>query len=140
MMVSMFDFNVRLKMAEYKAYTIRLDPLVGDEYEKIANSLGLKPAEYFREILTSNLHLNTIRSEVDRIENLVQDFDKNIKNVLERFTHENRFNEKYYEDVGGVYMMLIGILMKLNMEKDDIKNMQNRGTTYAKNNYIGKTE
>jgi hypothetical protein len=26
MMVSMFDFNERLKMAEYKAYTIRLDP------------------------------------------------------------------------------------------------------------------
>ena len=58
----MFDFNERLKMAEYKAYTIRLDPLVGDEYEKIANSLGLKPAEYFREILTSNLHLNTYKS------------------------------------------------------------------------------
>ena len=28
----------------------------------------------------------------------------------------------------------------LILGKDDIKNMQNRGTTYAQNNYIGKTE
>ena len=58
----------------------------------------------------------------------------------ESSTVAEEFKEKYYEDIGGVYMMLIGILMKLNMEKDDIKNMQNRGTTYAQNNYIGKTE
>jgi hypothetical protein len=34
-------------------------------------------------------------------------------------------------------MMLIGILMKLNMEKEDIRNMQARGTAYAQNNFIG---
>jgi predicted DNA-binding protein len=127
-------------MSRLKLYGVRLSEEVGKQYEEMASQLGLTPAEYIRDVLTNNLHTISLKSEVNRIEEIVNSLDKNIKNSLEKFTHENRFNEKYYEDVGGVYMMLIGILMKLNMEKDDIRNMQNRGTTYAQNNYIGKTE
>ena len=127
-------------MSGTRTITIRLDNNVADEYERMANLGGVKPSSYIRSILTNNLYLANMQTEVSRVENMLVEHEKSMKKVLEKFTVENQFKEKYYEDVGGVYMMLIGILMKLNMEKDDIKNMQNRGTTYAQNNYIGKTE
>ena len=56
---------------------------------------------------------------------------------VERFQNENSLNEKYFEDFGGIYMMLLGVLMKQNVAKEEIKEMQSKGTIYAKKNFIG---
>ena len=127
-------------MADYKAYTVRLDPLVGEEYEKLADNLGLKPAEYLRDVLTNGLYVNTIKNEVARVENLINDHEASMRKVLEKFTVDNQFNEKFYEDIGGLYMMMLGALMQLKIEKDDIRGMQAKGVSYAHNNFLGKVK
>ena len=84
-----------------------------------------------------NQTISNIKNFDIALNDYYNDFEKNMNHSLTTFTQENCFKEKYYEDFGGVYMMLIGILMKLNMEKEDIRNMQARGTAYAQNNFIG---
>ncbi|MBJ8424331.1 MULTISPECIES: hypothetical protein [Acinetobacter] len=124
-------------MNSTRTVAVRLDNQVAQEYERLAQLNGDKLGTYLRDLLTRNLHMTSIERQVSRIETLVDDFEKNMNHSLTTFTQENCFKEKYYEDFGGVYMMLLGILMKLNIEKEDIRNMQAKGTTYAKSNFIG---
>ena len=124
-------------MNSTRTVAVRLDNQVAQEYARLAQLKGDKLGTYLRDLLTSNLQMASIERQASRIETLVNDFEKNMNHALTTFTQENCFKEKYYEDFGGVYMMLIGILMKLNMEKEDIRNMQVRGTAYAQNNFIG---
>lgn len=127
-------------MSRLKLYGVRLSEEVGKQYEEMASQLGLTPAEYIRDVLTNNLHTISLKSEVNRIEELVNGLDKNIKNSLEKFTHENRFNEKYYEDFGGIYMMMLGLLMQQKVDREDIRGMQAKGISYANANFKGKKE
>lgn len=123
-------------MAEYKAYTVRLDPLIGDEYEKTARELGLKPAEYLREILTNNLHLINLKSEVGKVEYLLKEFEENLKKSMVKFKSENALNEKYFEDFGAVYMMMLSFILNQNVDQQQVRNIQKTGLNYAHENYI----
>ena len=104
----------------------------------MASEMGLTTGEYSRIVLTNNLHTVSLKNEVNRIENIVLDFDKSMKKSMEKFTVDNQFNEKFYEDFGGIYMMMLGALMQLKIEKDDIRGMQSKGVSYAHNNFLGK--
>ena len=125
-------------MSGTRTITIRLDNNVADEYERMANLGGVKPSSFIRSILTNNLYLANMQTEVSRVENMLVEHEQSMKKVLEKFTLENQFNEKFYEDIGGLYMMMLGALMQLKIEKDDIRGMQAKGVNYAHNNYLGK--
>ena len=124
-------------MNSTRTVAVRLDNQVAQEYERLAQLNGDKLGTYLRDLLTRNLHMTSIERQVSRIETLVDDFEKNMNHSLMDFTQKNCFKDKYYEDFGSVYMMLIGILMKMNTEKEDIRNMQAKGSAYAQNNFIG---
>lgn len=135
--LSLFKEN-GVKMSKLKLYGVRLEEVVGKEYEQMASEMGLTTGEYLRIVLTNNLHTVSLKNEVNRIENIVLDFDKSMKKSMEKFTVDNQFNEKFYEDFGGIYMMMLGALMQLKIEKDDIRGMQSKGVSYAHNNFLGK--
>lgn len=124
-------------MNSTRTVAVRLDNQVAQEYERLAQLNGDKLGTYLRDLLTRNLHMTSIERQVSRIETLVDDFEKNMNHSLMDFTQKNCFKDKYYEDFSSVYMMLIGILMKMNTEKEDIRNMQAKGSAYAQNNFIG---
>lgn len=89
-----------------------------------------------RDLLTSNIQMASIERQVSRVEELVNEFEKDINRSLDKFTQQNRLNEKFYEDFGGVYMMLLSTLMQLKVEKEDIRGMQAKGDAYAQRNYL----
>ena len=97
---------------------------------------GDKLGTYLRDLLTSNIQMASIERQVSRVEELVNEFEKDINRSLDKFTQQNRLNEKFYEDFGGVYMMLLSTLMQLKVEKEDIRGMQAKGDAYAQRNYL----
>lgn len=123
---------------KYRTYALRLDEEVAVYYEELAGTDGIRPSKLFQKILTNNFQSVGIKHQADRIEQLVDDFERNLKFTLDKFQNENSLNEKYFEDFGGIYMMLLGVLMKQNVLKDEIKEMQNKGAIYAKKNFIGE--
>ena len=123
-------------MNSTRTVAVRLDNQVAQEYERLAQLKGDKLGTYLRDLLTSNLQMASIERQASRIEALVNDFEKNMNHSLTTFTQENCFKEKYYEDFGGVYMMLLGTLMQLKVERDDIRGMQRQGNAYAQKNYF----
>ena len=123
-------------MNSTRTVAVRLDNLVAQEYERLAQLKGDKLGTYLREILTSNLYMTSIERQVSRVESLVNEFEKDINRSLDKFTQQNRLNEKFYEDFGGVYMMLLSTLMQLKVEKEDIRGMQAKGDAYAQRNYL----
>ena len=123
-------------MNNTRTVAVRLDNLVAQEYERLAQLKGDKLGTYLREILTSNLYMTSIERQVSRVESLVNEFEKDINRSLDKFTQQNRLNEKFYEDFGGVYMMLLSTLMQLKVEKEDIRGMQAKGDAYAQRNYL----
>ena len=124
-------------MNSTRTVAVRLDNQVAQEYERLAQLKGDKLGTYLRDLLTSNLQMASIERQASRIETVVNDFEKQINYSLDKFTEANYLNKKFFEDFGSVYMMLIGILMKMNTEKEDIRNMQAKGSAYAQNNFIG---
>ena len=123
-------------MNSTRTVAIRLDNLVAQEYERLAQLKGDKLGTYLRDLLTSNIQMASIERQVSRVEELVNEFEKDINRSLDKFTQQNRLNEKFYEDFGGVYMMLLSTLMQLKVEKEDIRGMQAKGDAYAQRNYL----
>ena len=123
-------------MNNTRTVAVRLDNLVAQEYERLAQLKGDKLGTYLREILTSNIQMASIERQVSRVEELVNEFEKDINRSLDKFTQQNRLNEKFYEDFGGVYMMLLSTLMQLKVEREDIRGMQAKGDAYAQRNYL----
>jgi predicted nucleic acid-binding Zn-ribbon protein len=123
-------------MNSTRTVAIRLDNLVAQEYERLAQLKGDKLGTYLRDLLTTNIQMASIERQVSRIEELVNEFEKDINRSLDKFTQQNRLNEKFYEDFGGVYMMLLSTLMQLKVEKEDIRGMQAKGDAYAQRNYL----
>ncbi len=122
---------------KYRTYALRLEEEVAAYYEGLAETDDIRPSKLFQKILTNNFQSVGIKHQADRIEQVVDDFETKLKLTLERFQNENSLNEKYFEDFGGIYMMLLGVLMKQNVAKEEIKEMQSKGTIYAKKNFIG---
>ena len=123
-------------MNSTRTVAVRLDNLVAQEYERLAQLKGDKLGTYLRDLLTSNIQMASIERQVSRVEELVNEFEKDINRSLDKFTQQNRLNEKFYEDFGGVYMMLLSTLMQLKVEKEDIRGMQAKGDAYAQRNYL----
>ena len=123
-------------MNNTRTVAVRLDNLVAQEYERLAQLKGDKLGTYLRDLLTSNIQMASIERQVSRVEELVNEFEKDINRSLDKFTQQNRLNEKFYEDFGGVYMMLLSTLMQLKVEKEDIRGMQAKGDAYAQRNYL----
>ena len=123
-------------MNSTRTVAIRLDNLVAQEYERLAQLKGDKLGTYLRDLLTTNIQMASIERQVSRVEELVNEFEKDINRSLDKFTQQNRLNEKFYEDFGGVYMMLLSTLMQLKVEKEDIRGMQAKGDAYAQRNYL----
>lgn len=111
--------------------SIRLNEDVAKDYQKMADARGIKLSSYLREVLSNNLHTVSIKNEVDRFEGIVHNMESNMLKAMHEFTNENKISEKYYQDFGSIYMMLLGTLMQLKVDKEDIKKMQNRGTEYG---------
>ncbi|WP_340601118.1 hypothetical protein, partial [Acinetobacter sp. HZNU-JH01] len=124
-------------MQDFRTYTIRIDTQVAEYYEKLADSEGIRASKLFSKILTNNFQSIGIKHQADRIEQVVDDFERKLKLTLEKFQNDNSMNDKYFEDFGGIYMMLLGVLMRQNVAKEDIKEMQSKGAIYAKKNFIG---
>lgn len=122
---------------KYRTYALRLEEEVAAYYEGLAETDDIRPSKLFQKILTNNFQSVGIKHQADRIEQVVDDFERKLKLTLEKFQNENSLNEKYFEDFGGIYMMLLGVLMKQNVPKEEIKEMQSKGTIYAKKNFIG---
>ena len=123
-------------MNSTRTVAVRLDNQVAQEYERLAQLKGDKLGTYLRDLLTSNLQMASIERQANRIETLVNDFEKQINYSLDKFTEANYLNEKFFEDFGRVYMMLLGTLMQLKVERDDIRGMQRQGNAYAQKNYF----
>ena len=123
-------------MNNTRTVAVRLDNLVAQEYERLAQLKGDKLGTYLRDLLTTNIQMASIERQVSRVEELVNEFEKDINRSLDKFTQQNRLNEKFYEDFGGVYMMLLSTLMQLKVEKEDIRGMQAKGDAYAQRNYL----
>ena len=102
----------------------------------MAQLKGDKLGTYLRDLLTSNLQMASIERQVSRIETLVNDFEKDINRSLDQFTQANSLNENLLGDLGEIYMFQIGILMKLQMEKYEIRGMQAKGKSHAKASYL----
>jgi len=102
----------------------------------LAQLKGDKLGTYLRDLLTSNLQMASIERQASRIETVVNDFKKQINYSLDKFTEANYLNKTFFEDFGGVYMMLLGTLMQLKVERDDIRSMQRQGNAYAQKNYF----
>ncbi|MDH0713242.1 hypothetical protein, partial [Acinetobacter johnsonii] len=83
-----------------------------------------------------NLQMASIERQVSRIETLVNDFEKDINRSLDQFTQANSLNENLLGDLGEIYMFQIGILMKLQTEKYEIRGMQAKGRSHAKASYL----
>ncbi|MFW1759807.1 hypothetical protein, partial [Acinetobacter guillouiae] len=109
---------------------------VAQEYERLAQLKGDKLGTYLRDLLTSNLQMASIERQVSRIETLVNEFEKDINRSLDQFTQANSLNESLLGDLGEIYMFQIGILMKLQTEKYEIRGMQAKGRSHAKANYL----
>ena len=67
---------------------------------------------------------------------IVNDFEKDINRSLDQFTQANSLNENLLGDLGEIYMFQIGILMKLQTEKYEIRGMQAKGKIHAKASYL----
>jgi hypothetical protein len=112
-------------MNSTRTVAVRLDNQVAQEYERLAQLKGDKLGTYLRDLLTSNLQMASIERQANRIETLVNDFEKQI-NYLDKFTEANYLNEKFFEDFGHIYMFQIGILMHLKVDRGDIQGMQTK--------------
>lgn len=123
-------------MNSTRTVAVRLDNQVAQEYERLAQLKGDKLGTYLRDLLTSNLQMISIERQASRIETLVDDFEKQINYSLDKFTEANYLNKKFFEDFGGIYMMLLGTLMQLKVDKEDIKRMQNRGVEYGRSHFL----
>lgn len=122
-------------MNNTRTVAVRLDNLVAEEYERLAQLKGDKLGTYLREILTSNLHMTSIERQVSRVESLVNEFEKDINRSLDKFTQINALNENFLEDFGEMYMAQLAILMQLKFEKYEIRGIQAKGVNRAKNRY-----
>jgi hypothetical protein len=100
-------------MNSTRTVAVRLDNQVAQEYERLAQLKGDKLGTYLRDLLTSNLQMASIERQASRIETLVNDFEKQINYSLDKFTEANYLNKKFFEDFGGVYMMLLSTLCLL---------------------------
>jgi hypothetical protein len=125
-------------MNNTRTVAVRLDNLVAQEYERLAQLKGDKLGTYLRDLLTSNIQMASIERQVSRVEELVNEFEKDINRSLDKFTQQNGVNEKLYEDFGHIYMFHLGALMQAKVEKEDIRKMQSQGTNYANRNYLGE--
>lgn len=122
-------------MNNTRTVAVRLDNLVAEEYERLAQLKGDKLGTYLREILTSNLHMTSIERQVSRVESLVNEFEKDINRSLDKFTQVNALNENFLEDFGEMYMSQLAILMQLKFEKYEIRGIHARGVNRAKDRY-----
>lgn len=120
-------------MSDTRRYNLRLDNSVADYYDEIARVEGIATPTIFRKILTNHMHTIAMKTQADRIENLVDRVEKRI----EEFEEKNNFNEKFYEDFSGLYFMMLWVMMKSNASKDEIRAIQAKGYTYADENYKG---
>ena len=123
-------------MNSTRTVAVRLDNQVAQEYERLAQLKGDKLGTYLRDLLTGNLQMASIERQVSRIETLVNDFEKDINRSLDQFTQANSLNENLLGDLGEIYMFQIGILMKLQTEKYEIRGMQAKGKIHAKASYL----
>ena len=122
-------------MNSTRTVAVRLDNLVAQEYERLAQLKGDKLGTYLREILTSNLYMTSIERQVSRVESLVNEFEKDINRSLDKFTQVNALNENFLEDFGEMYMSQLAILMQLKFEKYEIRGIQAKGVNHAKARY-----
>lgn len=127
-------------MSNTQQISIRLDADISKEYQKMADARGMPFSTYLREVLSNNLHTLSVKNEVDRFEDIVHDMEKNLLNAMKKFTDENKIGDRYFEDFGGLYMMLLGVLMQLQVDKEDVKKMQNRGIEYAQSRFLEKNQ
>ncbi|WP_270402831.1 hypothetical protein [Acinetobacter guillouiae] len=116
-------------MNSTRTVAVRLDNQVAQEYERLAQLKGDKLGTYLRDLLTSNLQMVSIERQANRIETLVNDFEKQINYSLDKFTEANYLNEKFFEDFGHIYMFQI-------VDRGDIQGMQTKGNAYAQKNYF----
>ncbi|WP_312321281.1 hypothetical protein [Acinetobacter variabilis] len=120
-------------MSDSRRYTFRLDNDVADYYDELARAKGVTTPILFTNIMTNNMQEIAMKTQADRIEDLVDRVERRI----EEFEEKNNFNEKFYEDFSGLYFMMLWVMMKSNASKDEIRAIQAKGYTYADENYKG---
>ena len=123
-------------MNNTRTVAVRLDNLVAQEYERLAQLKGDKLGTYLRDLLTSNIQMASIERQVSRVEELVNEFEKDINRSLDKFTQVNALNENFLEDFGEMYMSQLAILMQLKFEKYEIRGIQAKGVNHAKARYF----
>ena len=119
-------------MSDTRRYNLRLDNSVADYYDEIARVEGIATPTIFRKILTNHMHTIAMKTQADRIENLVDE----LSNKIDQFEENNHLKETYFEDFSGLYMMLLWLLMKNGASKDEIRSMQAKAAAYAENNFL----
>ncbi|WP_329417901.1 hypothetical protein [Acinetobacter indicus] len=120
--------------------TIRLEDEIAKSYEEMAGAKGISLTTFIQDILVGNLHTVSLTNEVTRIEDVLDSFERRLNRSIEKFSSENTLNDKYFEDFGGVYMMMLGLLMQQKVDREDIRGMQAKGISYANANFKGKKE
>ena len=120
--------------------TIRLEDEIAKSYEEMAGAKGISLTTFIQDILVGNLHTVSLTNEVTRIEDVLDSFERRLNRSIEKFSSENTLNDKYFEDFGGIYMMMLGLLMQQKVDREDIRGMQAKGISYANANFKGKKE
>lgn len=121
-------------MSDTRRYNLRMDSSVADFYDELAQSQGLKTPVLFREILTSHMHTIAIKTQVDRFENLIDDFEARINNKIDAMDD----NSKFYEHFGTVYMLLMWLVKEGRISEADLRIVLNRGREVGKQIYESK--
>lgn len=121
--------------SKYKTYAIRLPHEVAEYYEQLAMSDDMRASKLIAKILTNDFQSIGIKHQADRMENIVDNFEVKLKEILENFSQKNLPNNKFFDDFGGMYIMLLSLLNKHQHTSDEIKQIQSKGVTYSQVNY-----
>ncbi|MDV7585463.1 hypothetical protein R4575_16960 [Acinetobacter baumannii] len=125
---------------KYKTYAVRLPHEVAEFYEQLAMSDDMRASKLIAKILTNDFQSIGIKHQADRMENIVGNFEVKLKEILENFASTNLPNEKFFNDFGGMFLMVMALLDKHSYTPDDIKQSMRQGISYAQTHYKGKNK
>lgn len=110
-------------MSDTRRYNLRIDSSVADFYDELARSRGLKTPVLFREILTNAMHTIAIKTQVDRVEELIDDFEARINKKIDAMDD----NSKFYEHFGTMYLLLMWLAREGKISESDLRTVLNNG-------------
>jgi hypothetical protein len=115
-------------MSDTRRYNLRMDSSVADFYDELAQSQGLKTPVLFREILTNHMHTIAIKTQVDRFENLIEDFEVRLNKKIDSMNN----NSKFHEHFGTIYMLLMWMAREAKISEADLRMVLASGRRIAR--------